>query len=123
MSDDTEYRPGLDEIIRSIRPFGILTTPQREIENDTTFAHAEAMKHPLPTGYKVKAIVHCNQLDTFRMIACDFNQKIESRRERIMTLCRRALSTHLIHAHPYLSESERRFLVQRISFNFRDVGR
>lgn len=113
---------GMDQIIAHVRGLGVLTTPEREIENDHIFAHAEELP-PLPTGYIVKAVVHCNQVDTFRMIACDFKTKIEGRRERIMTLSRRALDTHLRRAHPYLNREERVTLIKRISFNFRDVGR
>lgn len=123
MSTDDEYTPALNEIVKQVRGFGLLTTPEQEVQNDATYAHALAMAHPLPVGYIVKAVLKCNQINTFTMSACEYRKVIETRKERVTALCRRALEAHLVDAHPYLDAMQRRVLRERISFNFRDVGR
>lgn len=117
---DTEavYTYGIDHIIKEAHR----TTPADELLADEVFAHAQAIK-PLPTGYIVKAIIKCNQIDTFRMVACDWRARVETQRERVQAISQRRLADHLRHAHPYLSIAQRSLLVRVISFNFKDVGR
>lgn len=112
------YQYGIDHIIEQARTI----TPASELEADQVFALAQSSK-ALPTGYIVKAIVRCNQLDTFRMVACDWRDRVELRRERVQAVSRTRLGRHLQHAHPYLSREQIGLLLRVISFNFRDFGR
>jgi hypothetical protein len=115
------YEHGIDRLIRAARTI----TPESERAADEVFTHAKAVnaRHPIPTGYIVKADIRCNQLDSFRLVACDWQRHLEARRERIQTLARGQLRTHLVHAHPYLAAEQVRQLLAAIQFNFRDFGR
>jgi hypothetical protein len=115
------YTYGIDDVIKAARTI----TVESEQEADKVYAHAIATteRTPLPTGYIVKADIRCNQLDTFRMVACDYRAIIEARHEYIENTARINLRNHLHHAHPYLSRSQVRKLIGVIAFNFRDFGR
>lgn len=113
------YEYGIDAPIKLARTI----TVESEKAADETFAVAQGMHHPLPTGYIVKAVVRCNQLDTFRMVACDYATTIERPREGIQRAARRALWDHFRHAHPYLGTNGMQALLSVVSFNFRDIGR
>jgi len=117
---DTEavYEYGIDHIIKEAHR----TTPQAELLADEVFGHAQSSK-ALPTGYIVRAVIRCNQLDTFRMVACDWRDRVEVRRERVQAVSRARLGRHFQHAHPYLSRDQIAVLIRVISFNFRDFGR
>lgn len=116
-----DYHPSLDDVIKAARTI----TPEGEKLNDQVYAHALAVteRHPLPAGYVVKADIRCNQLDTFRMVACDYHKVIEARHETIENTARIGMRNHLHHAHPYLSRNQVRRLVSLIHFNYRDFGR
>lgn len=115
------YVYGIDDVIKAARTITI----EGEQEADKVYAHARAVSelHPLPAGYVVKADIRCNQLDTFRMVACDYHVTIETRHEYIENTARINMRNHLHHAHPYLSRGQVRRLVSIIHFNFRDFGR
>lgn len=117
-STEAVYTYGIDHVIEQARTI----TPASELEADQVFAHAEASK-ALPTGYIVRAVIRCNQLDTFRMVACDWRDRVELRRERVQAVARTRLGRHLQHAHPYLSRDQIGLLIRVIQFNFRDFGR
>lgn len=113
---------GLDELYRNApKPI----TPDSEAFHEEVYQAAKAItaRHPLPVGYIVKAVVRCNQIDTFRHVACDFNMKVEVRHENVEASCRAILSSHLLHAHPHLSGAQRFQLVSAITYNFSDIGR
>jgi len=113
-----DYAYGMDDIIKAAKTI----TVDSERNADEVFAHAQAI-HPLPTAYKVRAEIRCNQLDTIRMVACDWHSRIETRKERVQGMARAQLREHLTHAHPYLGADQAAFLVRVIQFNFRDIGR
>lgn len=113
----TEYVAGIDEPMRLAKTI----TVESEKEADETYAVSQ--KHALPVGYIVKAVVRCNQLDPFRMVACDWSVTIESRRENVEMMCRRRLGLHFRHAHPYMTHENRVMLQQAVQMNFRDAGR
>jgi hypothetical protein len=115
---DPPYSYGIDGPMKAARTI----TVESEIEADEVFAHAQAIR-PLPTAYKVRAVLACNQVDAFRMVVCDWHSEVEARKETIQTLSRRALRNHLGHAHPYLGGAQIRLLLRVIQFNFRDIGR
>ena len=98
-------------------------TPASEAEAEEVYRHALAAKHPLPVGYVVRAKVSCNQLDTFRLVACDWVEWIEGRHEDIEAKSHLLLRAHLRQAHPYLDASQRRQLVGATVMNVRDFGR
>lgn len=112
------YRYGLDDPIRLSRTI----TPESERQAGEVFTQAQHLG-PLPTGYTVRADIRCNQLDTFRMVACDWMQRVETKAMAVQDVARRELSTHLRHAHPYLDRVQRTVLIRAIAFNFRDIGR
>jgi hypothetical protein len=117
----SDYTYGMDEVVRAARTITI----EGEKEADKVYAHARTVTelHPLPAGYVVKADIRCNQLDTFRMVACDYRKLIETRHEVIEDTARVNMRNHLHHAHPYLSRNQIRRLVRSIHFNFVDFGR
>lgn len=115
---EQQYRYGIDDPIKAARTI----TVESELEADAVFAHAQAMKHPLPTGYITKARIACNQMDSFRMMVCDWQHVVEVRRENVQTIARVRLGQHLRKAHPYLSRDQVKLLLRVIQFNFRDVG-
>lgn len=111
---------GLDELLKNApRPI----TPDTEAFHEEVFQHARAARSPLPVGYVVKADIRCNQIDANRHVACDFIQKVEVRHESVEAVSRTVLSSHLLHAHPYLSGRERHRIVSAIHFNLSDFGR
>lgn len=108
---------GIDDVIRRAKTI----TPESEIEASEVFTHAQ--DKVLPVGYIVKAIVRCNQLDTFRMVACDWHIRLEMRREDVNAKALRELAAHLKHAHPYLGRHGRKRLLAATQTNLRDFGR
>ncbi len=119
---DTEqtYEYGLDSILRAARR----TTPQAEREADEVFGLALAGR-ALPTGYVVRAVIRCNQINTFASppIACDWRDRIEVRRERVESVSRARLVRHLKAAHPYLGRHGIKSVIGATSYTLRDVGR
>lgn len=111
-----DYEAGIDEPMRLAR------TITRESEVEAAEAFDLAKRHPLPVGYIVKAVIRCNQLDPFRMIACDGSKTIEARREAITTLAHKWLGVHFKTAHPYMTREQRIGLHSAVHFNFRDIG-
>lgn len=114
---DKTYEYGMDE------PISLARTITVESEQEAAETYAQALRKELPTAYVVRAVVRCNQLDTFRMIACDWSSRIEARRETIQARATTALRHHLRKAHPYLARDQVRQLVGATQFNFRDIGR
>lgn len=113
-----QYEYGVDQLLVPSRTI----TPFTEAEAEEVYQKALDSK-PLPTGYLVKAVIACNQVDAFRLMQCDYTLTVESRRETIQTQARRILAAHYRYAHPYLGEERVRLLVSVIQFNFRDFGR
>lgn len=112
-----DYEYGIDAPIRVAKTID----PASEAEAEEIYR--TAVGHVLPTAYVVRAIVRCNQLDTFRMIACDYSIRLEGRHETIEPRAKAALRVHLAHAHPYLPAWQRRQLVGATQINLRDFGR
>lgn len=98
-------------------------TPNSEREAQDVYDHAKAQKSPLPVGYIVKAVLRCNQLDTFRMLACDWSQTIEARHESVEATAKGLINTHLKHAHPYLASMQRAKIINATMINLSDYGR
>lgn len=115
---DPVYTYGLDDPVRLSRTI----TPESERQADEVFTQAQRLG-PLPSTYVVRADIRCNQLDTFRMVACDWVHRIETKATVVQGIARRELATHLRHAHPYLDRTQRAVVIRAISFNFRDIGR
>lgn len=115
---DPVYEYGIDAPIREART----VTIDSERQADEVYAQAQRLG-PLPSGYVVRALIRCNQLDTFRMVACDWSATIETKSPVVQDQARRKLSEHLRHAHPYLDRAGRAVLIRAIHFNFRDIGR
>lgn len=113
-----DYEYGIDHFIRAHRTI----TPDTEREADAIFQHAEE-RGKLPDNYIVKAVVRCNQVDTFRMAACDWNVTIEYRAPFIEEQAKARIAAHLRNAHPYLSTQQIRNLLAVTHYNFRDFGR
>lgn len=109
------YVYGLDEPTRQART---ITVESEREANEI----ADAIKYEsLPTAYVIKLVIRCNQLDTFRMIACDWQKIITSRHENAEGRARRLLGGHFRQAHPYLDSAQRRRLQHAVHFTMRDV--
>ena len=109
----------IDDLMRRARTI----TPESEHEAEEVYRHARTYTSPLPVGYVVKAKVRCNQPDTIRQIACDYETVIECRHEDVDKKARQLLVTHLVHAHPYLSPRQRATVLHAVHVNLRDFGR
>lgn len=113
-----QYEYGVDQLLIPSRTI----TPYTEAEAEEVYQKALASK-PLPTGYLVRAVIACNQVDAFRLVQCDYTITTEARRESIQSISRRILAAHYRYAHPSMDEDRIRLLVSVIQFNFRDFGR
>jgi len=109
----------IDDMMKRARTI----TPDTEREAEEVFRHAKSIAGPLPVGYIVKAKVRCNQLDTFRGIACDYEVILELRHEDVDKKSRQLLASHLVNAHPYLSKRQIARVLHAVHVNLRDFGR
>lgn len=118
INPDRSYEYGMDQLMVPSRTI----TPATEAQAEEVYRAAITAK-PLPTGYTVKAVIACLQVDPFRLEQCGWTMIVESRRETVQTNCRRRLAAHYRHAHPSFDEARIKLLIRVVNFNFRDFGR
>lgn len=108
----TDYRPGLDALVRSV------LTPEDVQRTDEIIDLAT--QHPAGVR-RVRAQLRCNQLRwDFR--TCDWSEWIEARSDEIEARARNTIAGHLYIEHRSLGKDRIRTLVNAIATTVSDFG-